>query len=115
EAPALLAHLGGEHAAVRSLQLDGLGTEDARALLRDKLLAGDEAAWDELVDRYAGNGLALRIAGESIRHVFGGNIAGFLSGVAPVFGDIRQVLDEQLARLSELEQTALRWLAVERE
>jgi WD40 repeat protein/transcriptional regulator with XRE-family HTH domain len=115
EAPAQLAQLEGEHAAVRSLVLGGFLTVDARGLLSDKELSGDDVAWDGLVDRYAGNGLALRIAGESIRHVFGGDIADFLAGVEPIFGGVRDVLDEQVGRLSDLERMAMRWLAVERE
>src|SRR5207302_5934211 len=104
ETPPRLRLLEADAAAVRSFELSGLEIGDARALLRDKQLAGDAAAWAALVERYMGNGLALMIAGESIRRVFGGDIAAFLEGVAPVFGDIRRVLDEQLARLSGLEQ-----------
>ena len=36
--------------------------------------------WAELVARYGGNGLALKVVGESIRELFGGEIGAFLDG-----------------------------------
>ncbi len=77
--------------------------------------SGDEAAWRALVQRYAGNPLALSVVGETIATVFGGDIAAFLAQEVAVFGGIRQLLDEQVERLSALEQAMLAWLAVERE
>jgi len=101
--------------AVRALRLGGLGVDAARALLGGRGLAGDEAAWRALVDRYAGNPLALRVVGETIGVVFGGDVAAFLSEDTAVFGDIRQLLDAQVGRLSPPERAILNWLAVERE
>jgi hypothetical protein len=76
---------------------------------------GDEAAWRALVERYGGNPLALHVVGETISSVFDGEIAAFLAQEIAVFGGIRHLLDEQVARLSALEQAVLAWLAVERE
>jgi transcriptional regulator with XRE-family HTH domain len=101
--------------AVRALRLDGLGVAEGRALLARRALAGDDAAWGALVARYGGNPLALGVLGETIGIVFGGEIAAFLAQEAAVFGDIRALLDGQVARLSPLEQAILLWLAVERE
>src|SRR6478672_7841230 len=101
--------------AVRALRLEGLGVEEARALLGPRALLGDDAAWRALVERYAGNPLALQVVGETISVVFGGEIAAFLGQETAVVGGIRQLLDEQLARLSPLEQALLHWLAIERE
>jgi WD40 repeat protein/transcriptional regulator with XRE-family HTH domain len=100
---------------VRALRLEGLGVEDGRALLENRMLVGDDASWEALVGRYAGNPLALQVVGETIGAVFEGDIAAFLAQDAIVFGGIRQLLDEQIARLSPLEQAVLTWLAVERE
>ena len=61
------------------LELHGLGTAEAQALLADKQLNGDTQAWVSLVDRYGGNGLALKIVGETIRQVFDGDVAAFLT------------------------------------
>src|SRR5262249_51569272 len=105
--------LRADEAAVRALHLDGLGVEEGRALLRRRALTGEEAAWQALVERYAGNPLALSVVGETIGAVFGGDIAAFLATEAAVFGGIRQVLDEQVGRLSALEREVLTWLAVE--
>src|SRR6266545_3113317 len=101
--------------AVRVLRLEGLGVAEARALLGHRALLGDDAAWRALVERYAGNPLALQVVGETISVVFGGEIAAFLGQETAVVGGIRQLLDEQLARLSPLEQALLYWLAIERE
>jgi hypothetical protein len=99
--------------------LGGLTVDDGRALLRDKLLAGDAAAWQGLVERYGGNGLALKVIGESIRELFGGGIAEYLADVPAgqglMIGGIRRLLTAQMERLSDLERRLLRQLAVHRE
>ena len=107
--------LPADDAAVRALRLEGLGADAGRALLERRRLEGDDAAWQALVARYGGNPLALRMVGETIGAVFGGDIAAFLAQETAVFGGIRQLLDEQMGRLSSLEQAVLTVLAVERE
>src|SRR5207245_8287919 len=47
--------------------------------------------------------------------LFGGAIGQFLAQDTLVFGSITELLDEQWARLSPLEQTVLSWLAIMRE
>jgi WD40 repeat protein len=119
EKPLEVGLLEGEGAPVRSLRMPGLGTEEGRALLRNKGLVGDMAAWQAMISRYGGNALALRIVGESIAEVFDGEIAAFLEYAqetyGAVFGGIRRLLDEQTNRLSDLERSLFYWLAVERE
>jgi transcriptional regulator with XRE-family HTH domain len=115
EAPPELGPLEGEQAPVRVLEMAGLSIDAGQALLDDKQLVGESADWRTLIERYEGNALALKIAGESIRQVFGGKIDTFLRAGEPIFGDIRRLLDEQVDRLSDLEQSTLIWLAVERE
>jgi transcriptional regulator with XRE-family HTH domain len=104
-----------DQTAVRALRLQGIGVDEGRALLEHRDLAGDEAAWGVLVARYAGNPLALQVVGKTVAAVFDGDIAAFLAHDVAVFGDIRQLLDEQVARLSVQEQAVLRRLAAERE
>jgi transcriptional regulator with XRE-family HTH domain len=99
---------------VRALRLQGLEVDEARALLDQRDLAGEEAAWQALVARYAGNPLALQMAAKTVAEVFDGDIAAFLAQDVAVFGDIRHLLDEQVARLSVQEQAVLTWLAEER-
>src|SRR5438270_1781710 len=115
EAPPELAVLGG--GGVRKLQLGGLGVGEGQVLLADKQLSGTDEDWAELIARFGGNGLALKVVGASIRQVFDGDIAAFLqqAGSSSIFGGIRRLLAEQIERSSALEQTLLRVLAVERE
>ena len=106
--------LGG---AVRALELHGLETADAQALLSHKQLHGDAQAWTSLVYRYGGNGLALKIVAETIRQVYDGDLAAFLSDAiansGTVFGGIRRLLDAQLQRLTPAERDVLARLAIE--
>ena len=54
EAPPELVLLAREHGPVRTLRLGGLDREAGHALLQDRGLAGDEAAWEALIARYGG-------------------------------------------------------------
>src|ERR671934_189029 len=93
----------GEGAQFRALlQLRGLGVTEGQVLLADKRLSGNTDEWASLVDRFGGNGLALKVVGESIRELFGGGLGAFLNEAGPhtVFGGIRRVLSEQLERSS---------------
>jgi WD40 repeat protein len=115
EAPPELAVLSG--GAVRTLQLGGLGIAEGQVLLADKQLSANPTDWANLISRFGGNGLALKVVGESIREVFGGDIGAFLdeSGVGTIVGGIRRLLAEQIERSSALEQDLVTELAVERE
>src|SRR5262249_39143534 len=92
QTPELRARAGAQ-APVRAVGLGGMDAAVGRALLADIGLVGDAAAWGALVGRYAGNALALLVVGETIRAVFGGEIAAFLAQGEAVFGDIRWLLD----------------------
>jgi hypothetical protein len=98
EAPPELLVLG---SGVQRLELHGLACEDAQALVADKRLFGDMQAWLRLVERYGGNGLALRIVGDTVRQIYDGDIAAFLQDATYgiVFGGIRRLLDVQVERL----------------
>jgi transcriptional regulator with XRE-family HTH domain len=119
EEPPELGPLRGERGSVRILVLAGFGVEDGRALLNDKRLDGNEAAWQALVGQCGGNGLALKVVGETTREVFGGSIADYLEYATAtpgvMVGGVRQLLRAQVQRLSDLEQELLRRMAVERE
>jgi hypothetical protein len=47
--------------------------------------------------------------------LFDGDIDEFLAADAGIFGDIAQLLDRQLLRLTAAEQAIMCWLAIERE
>ncbi|HEY1293881.1 MAG TPA: NACHT domain-containing protein [Chloroflexota bacterium] len=115
EAPPELAGLVGD--TVRAFELGGLGVVDGQVLLADKRLTGTTENWATLVERCGGNGLALKLIGETIRQVFAGNLGAFLDepGQTTVVGGIRRMLAEQIGRSSRLEQHMLRILALKRE
>jgi WD40 repeat protein/transcriptional regulator with XRE-family HTH domain len=115
EAPLELAVLADD--SVRTFTLGGLGIDEAQELLAPKQLVGTSQEWAELTARFGGNGLALKVVGERIRELFGGDLGSFLqeAGASGVFGGIRRLLAEQVERTSAPEQLLLRVLAVERE
>lgn len=103
----------------RSLPLDGLDTTAGRELLTQRGLYGMTDETVALIQRYSGNPLALKLVAETVTEIFDGNIGEFLDGFRAsetlIFDDIRIVLDQQVGRLSPLEQEILYWLTIERE
>ena len=114
EKPTNIGVLESSQLAVRSFQLGG-SPEAAQAIIQAKALTGSPEAVQKLCDRYNANPLALKIVGTSIRSIFDGDIDLFLAEEAPVFNDFRRLLDGQIERLSDLEQSILYWLAINRE
>jgi hypothetical protein len=112
EVPAALAQLG-----MPVVELGGIEVEDARAILRDKCLDGDECAWSELVERFDGNGLVLRMVADSIRQLFNGDIGEFMEQIpcGTIVGGIRRLLASQFNRLSSIEMDIVCFLADARE
>jgi WD40 repeat protein/transcriptional regulator with XRE-family HTH domain len=115
EKPADLRSLEGKRSLVRSLRLSGLDITACEELFTEKDLVGTSQDQNRLVEAYVGNPLALKIVAETISDLFGGEIAQFLTEGAMIFGNISDLLNEQLNRLSPLEQTILYWLAIVRE
>ena len=115
EKPREIEPLEGTRSPVRSLRLSGLDEQTARDLLGDKGLVGTSAAWQGLVAGYAGNPLALKIVGQAVSDLFGGDLDRFLQEGELVFNGVRPVLRQQVGRLSALEHLLLTWLAVLRE
>jgi WD40 repeat protein/transcriptional regulator with XRE-family HTH domain len=107
--------LEGKTSPVRSLSLVGIGQTAGRELLKDKELFGSDEQWATLIERYSGNPLALQLASEPVQEVFGGDIARFLQEEVTAFGDVTDLLDQHLRRLSDGEREVMYWLAIERE
>ncbi|MBV8884091.1 MAG: hypothetical protein JO235_08845, partial [Chroococcidiopsidaceae cyanobacterium CP_BM_RX_35] len=61
---------------------------------------------------YAGNPQILKIAATTIQSLCQGNIAQFLEQGPVIIGDIRELLDQQFNRLSDLEKKLMYWLAI---
>ncbi len=107
EKPDELSPLEGE--TVRSIQLQGLDEEALSIFARG---LSDPIAAKELIEFYGGNPMALKIVFRSIQELFDGNISEFLAQNTPVFSSIRQLLDQQFNRLSEVEKQIMFWLAI---
>lgn len=114
EKPLEVGVLQGEETRVRAIQLRGLPPADAEPLLKAKGIRGSDCALHQLIKRYQGNPLALKITATSICDLFGGNIASFLEQDIAVFNGIRQLLKRQIERISTLEETVMYWLAINR-
>jgi WD40 repeat protein/DNA-binding SARP family transcriptional activator len=115
EKPRTFAPLEGDTPPVRTLQLMNLDPQAGRTLLQDRGLAGSDENWSDLIERYSGNPLALKLVAETIRELFSGEIEAFLKEEAIIFGGVQALLSQQFDRLSALEQELMTWLAIERE
>ena len=104
--------------AVRLLRLEPLSIEEGKSILAAKGLdvqTKQPQEVKELIKRYQGNPLVLKIVATPIKELFNGNIAAFLAQNTLLFKDIRDLLAHQFDRLSSLERQVMNWLAIERE
>jgi hypothetical protein len=93
EKPLEFTQLEASTLAVRALALGGLTPDSGRQMLRAQTLVAPDAVMDTLIRHYSGNPLALTLVAETIKELFAGNIAAFLTDKTLVFDDIRDVLD----------------------
>lgn len=119
EKPKELASREGDTLPIRSLKLTGLKTAEARQIFEAKsTFAGSEDQWKSLVEHYGGNPLALKMVASGIQYLAQGRIDVVLEYIdrgAFIFDDIRDLLDRQFRRLSEIEKDVMYWLAIDRE
>lgn len=119
EKPRGLGKFEGESLPIRCLQLSGLGETEGLSLFKDKgKFTGSNIAWQTLISIYSGNPLALKIISSLIKNYFDANICQFVEKSRQngfIFGDIRDLLHQQLHRLTDLEQKIMYWLAINRE
>jgi WD40 repeat protein len=116
EKPKEMVSLEGDTLPVRSLRLSGLRGAEAKEIFQDKgAFSGSESEWQQLTERYAGNPLALKIVATMVQELFDRNISNFLQQGAGIFDDIRNLLDQQFNRLTDLEKNVMYWLAINRE
>jgi WD40 repeat protein/DNA-binding SARP family transcriptional activator len=114
ELPQKFAQLANRFSHVRHYPLLGLPDESGKDLLRAHGLTCSEAKLAQLNHLYSGNPLALQLVADTTQALLAGDVDMLLAETA-VFGDIRDILDEQFNRLRPLEAQLLTWLAVERE
>ena len=115
EQPQELTHLEEDMPAVRFLALAGLPAAAGQQMIAARGVVGNSADLAALVQHYSGNPLALKLAAETVQDIFAGDIPAFLQAEALFFDDIREVLDQQFARLTPLEREIMVWLAIVRE
>ena len=115
EKPSDLVPLEGSRAPVRVLRLARLDTNACQQVLAEKGVVGSVADHARLIEAYEGNPLALKIVAQTVVDLFDGQISPFLEQGEVVFGGVRELLDEQYARLADHERMLLGWLAIVRE
>ncbi len=119
EKPKEVGLLEGLSLPVRSFEINGLDEVHSKEIFSMKgTFVGSEEEWRLLVKHYAGNPLALRIVAAAIQELFDGSITElvrYLKRRVLVFDDIRDLLNQQFERLSDLEREIMYWLAIERE
>lgn len=113
EKPNAIAMQAGEALPVRTLQLAGL--TEAQELLTLKGLCVSEQETQQLISRYSGNPLALKIVATTIQELFSGDVTAFLEAGISSFNSIRLLLDQQFERLTHIEKGVIYWLAINRE
>ncbi|NEP24108.1 NB-ARC domain-containing protein [Moorena sp. SIO3I6] len=119
EAPQDLTLLEGEALPVRCFPLKGLPETHGQEIFKEKgNFIGDDTQWMTLIERYAGNPLALKMVACAVRDFFDSNIAQFLDFLKEgsfIFDDIRDLLDRHFQRLTSTEKELMYWLAINRE
>jgi hypothetical protein len=90
---------------VCSLQLKGLGEVAGQQIFkRQRINPIADNDLRELLQKYDGNPFALNVVATGILKLFGGNAASFLQQDWGLYDEIRDLLDQQYERLSELEK-----------
>lgn len=115
EKPAGISVREGNALPIRSMTLPGLSATAGQAILSTKGLETAKHNCDQLIERYCGNPLALKIAASTASALFGGDLTEFLNQGVIVFGDIWDLFEQQFQRLTDLEKQVMRWLATNRE
>ncbi|PSN19478.1 hypothetical protein C7271_07125 [filamentous cyanobacterium CCP5] len=116
EKPREFTVLEGAEMPVRSLYLKGVSAQTGHQLLQAKgVTAPFSTDLAELIQRYGGNPLALKMVSTTVQDLFDGDIAAFLHQNIMVVEAIDELLEQHFDRLTALEQTILYWLAIARE
>jgi WD40 repeat protein len=115
EKPPEIAMLEGPAFPVRSLLLSGLDPEAGKQLLAAKGITELDAHAERLLAYYQGNPLSLKIAATMVQDFAGGKVEGYFAQGMTLFSRVAQLLQQQIQRLSPLEQLVMYWLATHRQ
>jgi len=105
----------GQDSIAKTLHLKGMEYLDAKEMLKNRGLIGNNVEWRNLVEKCGGIPFTLKVIAEHINDVFYGQIGKFLESGHVIVRDVRNLLNEQFNRLSELERHIVLWLAIYRE
>lgn len=97
---------------VQFLSIKGLFFFESQQLLEEDLVIL-ETEQQLLIKRYEGNPLALKLVATSIQNVFKGDVKEFLLRNTIIFGNLRELLDEQFELLSSVEKMVMYGLALD--
>jgi Cdc6-like AAA superfamily ATPase len=110
EKPIDITFTEAKHKLVKALVLSGL-KEKSIEIFQDYHLL-DEQKWIELINLYQGNPLWLKLTSSLIQELFWGKVNQFLQQENPILGEaLRQVLAEELQRLTQSEKIIMTELA----
>ena len=109
--PDALTSLDQKNGAFRCLELNGLGADDAMAILAAHGVVSKQRTFPPLHQRYAGNPLLLGRAASLIYDFFDGDVDAFLAQEQFFLGEISAAYGQQLQRLSPLERKMIEVLA----
>ncbi len=102
---------------VQVLQLVGLSTTESQQVFQEQGdFRGSLEVWRSLIDYYGGNPLMLRRVATRIQTYFDGSISEYLKDLklnSRVFGDLCDLLQPQISRLSTLERSLISHLAAQ--
>ena len=115
EKPIEMGPMEGSRALVHSHYLIGLDEEAASQLLQEKDLIGDVEERSKLIRACSGNPLVLKLVAETIRELFGNEIALFLAEKELLTRGVRALLIQHYERLTPLQHAIFTWLALARE
>jgi hypothetical protein len=117
EIPTEVARGESPTAPIRLLRLEPVWISEGETILAAKGLTVEakQPQVQELIERYQGNPLALKMVAELLKDLFDNNIATFLAQKTLLFKDIRDLLAQQFDRLSWSEEQVMYWLAIDRE
>ncbi|MEG4571659.1 NB-ARC domain-containing protein [Microcoleus sp. N3A4] len=112
EPPKEVPQLTSENTPIRTLQLTGLDTAAAREILRDKGLAEIDNC-EALIHRYQGNPFWLKSVATLIQELGIGATELLIDNTILLPEDLKDVLQQQYDRTSELEKQVMSLLAAE--
>lgn len=97
------------------IEIQGLDVQSCQRIVESSELIGTVAEWNNLIAKYRGNPLYLKMTANTIRDIFDRSIQKFIAGNTFIYDRIESFFAQQLDVLTNSELAVLIWLAIERE